>query len=359
MRRTMSSWSASFTMAGAVRVLLSSVSMTSAMLLAGRVRAPEKMKASISLPRICLAEVSPITHLSASTRFDLPQPLGPTMPVMPGSMASSVGSTKDLKPESRSLSNCTIYTTLTVCLFDELAEHAVEFLDRSRAGIELTVDDERRRRVDAQRLAALIVGDHRIAHRLVGEAGLDLVLAHAGDAQRLGELGDRVGGGGPGRLAREDEIDHAEIAVLAGALGDLGRLGGHLIEREIAVDQLHLAGVDPLPFDRWQDLRAEMGAVRTGERGILDHRDRGVGVAQHMVAGQDGQQGGLVGGRRRRGRQRAGRSGTGAEIAAKRTRGHRHDAAGDNQDIPHSVFLSTTSWELRLWGVKRLPPYLA
>jgi len=36
-----------------------------------------------------------------------------------------------------------------------------------------------------------------------------------------------------------------------------------------------------------------------------------------------------------------------------------HDAAGDNQDIPHSVFLSTTSWELHLWGVKRLPPHLA
>ena len=85
---------------------------TSAMLRAGREPAPAKMTSSISLPRICLADVSPITHLSASTRFDLPQPLGPTMPVMPGSMASSVGSTKDLKPESRSLSNCTIYPTL-------------------------------------------------------------------------------------------------------------------------------------------------------------------------------------------------------------------------------------------------------
>ena len=36
--------------------------MTSAMLRAGRVPAPEKMTSSISLPRICLAEVSPITH---------------------------------------------------------------------------------------------------------------------------------------------------------------------------------------------------------------------------------------------------------------------------------------------------------
>src|SRR5713101_2540361 len=57
MRRTMSSWSASFTMAGAVRVLLSRVSNTSAMLRAGRVPAPEKMTSSISLPRICFDEV--------------------------------------------------------------------------------------------------------------------------------------------------------------------------------------------------------------------------------------------------------------------------------------------------------------
>ena len=111
MRRTTSSWSVSFTIAGAVRVLLSSDSITSAMLRAGRWPEPAKMTSSISDPRICLAEVSPITHFSASTRFDLPQPLGPTIPVMPGSIVSSVGSTKDLNPESRSLSNWTIYTT--------------------------------------------------------------------------------------------------------------------------------------------------------------------------------------------------------------------------------------------------------
>src|SRR5437870_1941557 len=83
--------------AGEVRVLLSRISITSAMLRAGRWPVPEKMTSSISEPRICLAEVSPITHFSASTRFDLPQPLGPTMPVSPVSIASSVGSTKDLK----------------------------------------------------------------------------------------------------------------------------------------------------------------------------------------------------------------------------------------------------------------------
>ena len=43
-----------------------------------------------------------MTQRTASTRFDLPQPLGPTTPVSPGSMAKSVGSTKDLKPIRRS-----------------------------------------------------------------------------------------------------------------------------------------------------------------------------------------------------------------------------------------------------------------
>src|ERR1700677_2108866 len=57
--------------------------------------------------RIALAELAPITQRSASRRFDLPQPLGPTIPVRPGSMRNSVGSTKDLKPERRSRWKCT------------------------------------------------------------------------------------------------------------------------------------------------------------------------------------------------------------------------------------------------------------
>jgi hypothetical protein len=53
--------------------------------------------------RIDLCDVSPITQRSASSRFDLPQPLGPTTPVKPASMTmSSVGSTNDLKPRSLS-----------------------------------------------------------------------------------------------------------------------------------------------------------------------------------------------------------------------------------------------------------------
>ena len=51
-------------------------------------------------PRIDRAEVSPIVQRSASSRLDLPQPFGPTIPVSPGSMRRSAASTKLLKPDS-------------------------------------------------------------------------------------------------------------------------------------------------------------------------------------------------------------------------------------------------------------------
>ena len=54
-----------------------------------------------------LADVAPITQRSASSRLDFPQPFGPTMPVSPGSIRNSVGSTKDLKPASLRRWKCT------------------------------------------------------------------------------------------------------------------------------------------------------------------------------------------------------------------------------------------------------------
>src|SRR5690242_18259527 len=52
----------------------------------------------MSAARSDLCEVSPMAQRSASTRFDLPQPFGPTTPVRPFSITKSVGSTNDLKP---------------------------------------------------------------------------------------------------------------------------------------------------------------------------------------------------------------------------------------------------------------------
>ena len=47
-----------------------------------------------------------MTQRSASTRFDLPQPFGPTIPVRPGSITSSVASTKDLNPTKWNRQTC-------------------------------------------------------------------------------------------------------------------------------------------------------------------------------------------------------------------------------------------------------------
>ncbi len=80
---------------------LSIVSRTSARPSGGRPLTPlvpAKMTSSILPPRRHLAPCSPITQASASTTFDLPEPLGPTMQVMPGSSWSVVLEAKDLNP---------------------------------------------------------------------------------------------------------------------------------------------------------------------------------------------------------------------------------------------------------------------
>ncbi len=79
---------------------LSSTSSTSASEVALRADEPAKMTSSIAWPRRCLALRSPSTHSTASEMFDLPEPLGPTMAVMPGSSVRTARSAKDLNPLS-------------------------------------------------------------------------------------------------------------------------------------------------------------------------------------------------------------------------------------------------------------------
>src|SRR5690242_724850 len=74
------------------------VRLTSARPSGGRPAVPAKMTSSIEPPRSDFAPCSPITHASASTTLDLPDPLGPTMHVMPGSRRRWVDDAKDLKP---------------------------------------------------------------------------------------------------------------------------------------------------------------------------------------------------------------------------------------------------------------------
>src|SRR5690606_35054505 len=86
---------------------LSMVSVTSARPNGARPEVPAKMTSSILPPRRSLAPWVPMTHRSASSTFDLPDPLGPTTQVMPGSKRRVVADAKDLKPLSVKLFKCT------------------------------------------------------------------------------------------------------------------------------------------------------------------------------------------------------------------------------------------------------------
>src|SRR3546814_14426464 len=88
MRRITSSSSPSLSPASPATIAppVSQCSATSAKSRGGRDEVPAKITSSIPPPRIDLGEDSPITQRIASSRFDLPQPLGPTPPVSPGSM---------------------------------------------------------------------------------------------------------------------------------------------------------------------------------------------------------------------------------------------------------------------------------
>src|ERR1700710_2690818 len=143
MRREISRTWLSFIAAGAVRSALSIDIVTSAWLRAGRLPEPAKITASMSAARSDLCEVSPITQRSASTRLDLPQPFGPTTPVRPGSMASSVDSTKDLKPTRRRRVKCTDRQTRSG-LRGQRLDHLVEIFE-TVAVRDLAIDDQGRR----------------------------------------------------------------------------------------------------------------------------------------------------------------------------------------------------------------------
>ncbi len=94
--------------------LLSIVSETSARPSAGRSGVPAKMTSSIFPPRRVRGPWAPSTHATASTRFDFPDPLGPTTTMTPGSNSRTVLSAKDLNPLSVSAFRNTRRTLLVV-----------------------------------------------------------------------------------------------------------------------------------------------------------------------------------------------------------------------------------------------------
>src|SRR5829696_4121329 len=128
--------------------------LTSAKSRAGLSAVPAKITSSMPAPRIDLGELSPITQRIASSTFDLPQPLGPTIPVSPSSTRNSAGSTKLLKPESLS--------PLTLISFYRAPQprsagrqHRLE--PRPILGADQTaVDEKNRRAVDAELIGAAV-----------------------------------------------------------------------------------------------------------------------------------------------------------------------------------------------------------
>src|SRR3954447_6319273 len=80
--------------------LLSKNSSTLARPTGLRSPAPLKITSCMDSPRSAEAFDSPSTQRTASITFDLPQPLGPTMPTSWPGVPIVVGSTNDLKPES-------------------------------------------------------------------------------------------------------------------------------------------------------------------------------------------------------------------------------------------------------------------
>src|SRR5829696_2871132 len=77
---------------------LSMVRATSARPRAPRLPVPAKMTSSILPPRSDFGPCSPSTQAIASTTLDFPEPLGPTMTVIPGSKSRVVFSANDLNP---------------------------------------------------------------------------------------------------------------------------------------------------------------------------------------------------------------------------------------------------------------------
>ena len=76
------------------------MSTASARFRAGRVAVPANTTSSIFPVRRVLGDWLPMTQDSASTRFDFPEPLGPTMTVTPGRNSSRARSANDLNPVS-------------------------------------------------------------------------------------------------------------------------------------------------------------------------------------------------------------------------------------------------------------------
>src|SRR5205823_1587324 len=167
-------------------------SSTSAVLRAGRAALPAKIMSSISPPRMEVGRLSPITQRSASNKLDLPQPLGPTIAVKPGSIKSSVGSTNDLKPESLRRVNLTGNATRAAAalLFQLGIQIILQLLPVGEGGVNLAVDDEGGCAVDVVARGGVLphLGDALLLC-LIPDASVDLPGTQSRDSAHLDKAG--------------------------------------------------------------------------------------------------------------------------------------------------------------------------
>src|ERR1700687_3562752 len=169
--------------------------VTSALLRIGRVPAPPKMTSSMPEPRMEVGRFSPITQRIASKRLDLPQPFGPTTPDSPGSIRSSVGSTKGLNPWSLRRENFNVYPVLPLggLLAHQRVQNLLQVVVGNFTRVVCSIDDERRRRVDVvPRLPLLPIGIYELKVLGVVGAGHHFILRHARLARHLGQAFDDV-----------------------------------------------------------------------------------------------------------------------------------------------------------------------
>jgi hypothetical protein len=155
------------------------------------------------------------------------------------------------------------------------------------------------------RFRLLAFAHHKGFEILVGETGLDLILAHAGEFAERRDRGLRVAGEGPFFLALEQEIDQREVTVRLGATRQHGGSQPGLVEGKIAGDVTDLAGIDIIRLQLGKGFPLELGAMRAGQREIFDDGHRRGGAAQgsfrHRIACLiGGRYGGGDGGRNRR-----------------------------------------------------------
>ena len=121
------------------------VMVTSAMPKGGRLAVPLKMQSAMRSARRDLWLCSPSTQLMASTTLDFPQPLGPTMQVVPVPLnVTTVRSQNDLKPTISTFRSLSKVSPFVVYFHFAMLHHANSSISANSEGARVIPREERR-----------------------------------------------------------------------------------------------------------------------------------------------------------------------------------------------------------------------